>query len=98
MLEGVTEEIKKQAEQRINRRFIMYVRGLHQLALKITQRGRRLRKEHSYGTIVERYREDEQYQCVCKNKDTHNLTWKNLTESDTNARSYNPTKEAAATP
>ena len=37
----VTEEVKKQAEQRINSRFIMYVLGIHKLALKKTQRGRR---------------------------------------------------------
>ena len=34
MLQGITEEVKKQAEQRINSRFIMYVLGIHDLALE----------------------------------------------------------------
>ena len=37
MLKGITKEVKKQAEQRISSRFIMYVRGIHDLALKNTQ-------------------------------------------------------------
>ena len=40
-LQGITEEVKKQAEQRISSRFIMYVFGFHNLPLKNTQRGRR---------------------------------------------------------
>ena len=41
MLQGISEEVTKQAEQRINSRFIKYVRGILKLALKITQVGRR---------------------------------------------------------
>ena len=41
MLQGVTEEVKKQAEQRVNSRFITYVPGIHNSALKNTQRGGR---------------------------------------------------------
>ena len=37
----LTEEVKKQAEQRINSRFTMYVLWAHKLALKNTQRCRR---------------------------------------------------------
>ena len=80
MLQVITEEVKKLAEQRINSRFIMYVPGVHNLALKNIQRGRRygnsaeshqLKKaraylgpteKQNYGTVVERYLEDEQYQ------------------------------------
>ena len=40
-LRGSTEEVKKQAEQRINSRFIMYVLGVHTSALKNIPRGRR---------------------------------------------------------
>ena len=76
MPQGITEDVKKQAGQRINSRFIMYVLGIHKSALKKTQRGRRFgnsaesqqlqrsrdsAKTHNYGTIVERHLEDEQY-------------------------------------
>ena len=47
ILQGITEEVKKQAEQRINCRFIMYVPGIHKLALKNNQIGR------SYGKSAE---------------------------------------------
>ena len=40
-VQGITEGVKKQAEQRISSRFIMYVLGVHDLILKKTQRGRR---------------------------------------------------------
>ena len=69
-LQGITEEVKKQAEQRIS--------SVHDLALKKTQRGRRygksaesrkLTRARDYldsaqkhcGTIVERNPDDEQY-------------------------------------
>ena len=39
--QGITEEVKKQAEQRINSRLIMYVPGIHTLALNNTQSDRR---------------------------------------------------------
>ena len=42
MLQGI-EEVKKQAEQRISSRF-MNVLGIHDVALKNTQRGRRYGK------------------------------------------------------
>ena len=98
MLQGITEEVKKQAEQRINSQFIMWVRGIQKLALKNAQRVDVMEtlqnhktikmtrdylesaKKHNYGTIVERYMEDEQHQSACTNKDTRNPTWKNLTE------------------
>ena len=38
MLQGITEEVKKKDEQRINSRFIMSVRGIQKLALKNTER------------------------------------------------------------
>ena len=41
MLQGSTEEVKKQAEQRNNCRIITYVPGILNLALKNTRRGRR---------------------------------------------------------
>ena len=41
MLQGTTDEVKKQAEPRINSRFTMYVPGIHNLAVKNIQRGRR---------------------------------------------------------
>ena len=47
ILHCVTAEVKKQAEQRINGRFIMYVPGFHNLALKNIQRGPR------YGNSLE---------------------------------------------
>ena len=44
ILQGISEEVKKQAEQRINSRFIMYVSGVHNKALKNNQRRRLLGK------------------------------------------------------
>ena len=41
MLQGLTKEVKKQAEQRISSRFIMYVLGIHKSALKNIQGSRR---------------------------------------------------------
>ena len=41
MLQGITEGVKKQAEQRISSRFIMYVPVVHDSALKKTESGRR---------------------------------------------------------
>ena len=41
MLQGITDEVKKQAEQRSSSRYIMYVPGIHDIALKNTQRSRR---------------------------------------------------------
>ena len=41
MLQDVTEEIKKQAEQRVSSPSIMYVPGVHKLALENTQWNRR---------------------------------------------------------
>ena len=41
MLQDITEEVKKQEEQRTSSRFIMYVLGIHDLAQEQTQRGRR---------------------------------------------------------
>ena len=38
MLQGITEEVKKKDEQRINSRFIMSVSGIQKLALKNTER------------------------------------------------------------
>ena len=40
MLQGITEEVKKQAEQPINSRFV-YVPEIHDLGLENTQGGRR---------------------------------------------------------
>ena len=44
MQQGITGEVKKQAEQRINSRCTMYVTGIHNLALKKTQKGSTLWK------------------------------------------------------
>ena len=44
MLKSLTEEVKKQAEQRISSRYIMCVLGIHDLALKIPEGGRRYGK------------------------------------------------------
>ena len=41
MLQGITEEVKKQADQRIHSRIIMYVPGVDDLVVKNAQRGRR---------------------------------------------------------
>ena len=41
MVQGITEEVKQLAEERISSRFIMYVLRIHDLTLKNTQRGRR---------------------------------------------------------
>ena len=63
-LQGTTEGVTKQAEQRINSRFIMYVPRGHNLAMKKIPRSRRFWKSaegSGYGTIVERFLEDEQY-------------------------------------
>ena len=54
---SITEEVKNQAEQGINSRFIMYVFGIHKFALKNTPKGRR------YGTsaasqILKKARDD----------------------------------------
>ena len=60
------QAVKKQAEQRINSRFIMYVPGIHNLSLENTQWGRRYGnsaesqklmnsfRKHNCGTTVER--------------------------------------------
>ena len=40
MLQGITEDVKKQAKHRMNCRFFMYLAGIHSLALKNTRRGR----------------------------------------------------------
>ena len=44
MLQGTTDEVKEQAEQRIRSRFIMYVPDIHDLAFKKAQRDRRYEK------------------------------------------------------
>ena len=41
LLQCITEKVKKQAEQRISSRYIMYVLSIHDLALQNTHRGRR---------------------------------------------------------
>ena len=41
MLQGITDEVKKQAEKRINSQYTMYVPGIHDLALKNAHRSRR---------------------------------------------------------
>ena len=127
-------QAKKQAEQRINSQFIMYVHGIHDLALKNTQRGRRdgnsaesekhkkvrnclgSAKKQNYGTIVEGCLVDEQYQ---KHMHEQRHTQSDMEKFDRTAnenrilrrfiyragllqrpktRSYNSTKEEAATP
>ena len=40
---GITDKRKKQAEQRISKRFIMYVPGVHKVASKNTQKACRCR-------------------------------------------------------
>ena len=58
MLQGITEKVKKQAEQRMSSRFIVYV------AFTKLERARDhsdSAQKHNCGTIVERYLEDEQY-------------------------------------
>ena len=39
MLQGITEEVKEEAELRISSPYIVYVPGIHDLAVKNTQRG-----------------------------------------------------------
>ena len=41
ILQGITEEVNNQAEQRINSRFIMYVHGILQLSIEEYLKGRR---------------------------------------------------------
>ena len=38
LLQGIIDEVKKQAEQRSSSRYIMYVPGIHDIALKNTQK------------------------------------------------------------
>ena len=108
VLQGITAEVKKQAEQRIIGRFVVYVPGVHKLALKKIQRGRpygnsagsqKLKRARdylgsarklNYGTIVERYFEDEKYQM--------RLHERGYTQSDMEEFDCNPMKEEAATP
>ena len=44
MLQGITEEAKKQAEQRISNPFVLYLPVIRDLALKKTQRSQRVGK------------------------------------------------------
>ena len=132
LLQDITDEVRRQAEQRTSSRF-HHVTSLFffDLALKITRRSRRcanLKKKKTMtwiprtSTIAERpwsvYRADEQCQKRHARTRIHrNPTWKNLTEktkrkgritslllqktgftTEINTRSYNPTKEEAATP
>ena len=77
MLQGITDEVKKQAEQRISR-YIMWVSGIHDLVLKILtgsdamdnlKNAQKLKwtenysaHQHNCGAIVDSYLNDEQYQ------------------------------------
>ena len=118
MLQGIIEEVTKLAEQRTNSRFIMYVQGGSNFALKKIHgvdvmetlwfpKGNRIAEAATLRTRGAK--------CACTNKDTSNPTWNNLTEqqirngftsllltsgftTETHTRSYNPTKEEAATP
>ena len=54
MLQGIAEKIKKEAEQRINSRVIMYAFETHNLALKNAQRGRRLGNFAEYQNSINR--------------------------------------------
>ena len=67
MLQGLTVQVKKRAEQRSSSRFIMCVFGIHDSAFKKTQRGRRcgtsvdsrkLKRARDYKDSA-RYLEDE---------------------------------------
>ena len=86
MLQDIVEEVNKQAEQRISSRFIMYVHGgrlygnsAESHNLKKARDDLVSAKKPGYGTIVERFLEDEQNQCACTNNDTRNPTVMNLT-------------------
>ena len=79
-LHGITQEVKKQAEQRMNSRFIMYTswhwripKGVDVKETLQNHTKKKLQKardylnstmKHNYGKIVERYQEDEQYQML----------------------------------
>ena len=92
MLQGITEEIKKQAEQRINSRFIMYVPGVHNVALKNTQKGvdameksaesRKLQKSKRLTWIPRRSTiADRQWNATSKKKKIKGA-WKRYAETD----------------
>ena len=56
ILEGITAEVKKRAEQRISSRFIIYVPGIHRLSLKNIQKGSALWKPCRITTTQENKR------------------------------------------
>ena len=75
VLQGITQKVKKQAEQRINSRFIMYVLVIHNLALKNTYTGRHhgnsaesqeLKRARVY--LLESF--TKKHPCACTNNDT----------------------------
>ena len=75
LLQGITDELKKQAEQRINSRYIMYVPDIHDrskgadamenlMSHKLKRAKDYLDSSHKHncGMVGERYLNDEQYQ------------------------------------
>ena len=88
-LPGITAEVKRQAEQRINSRFIMYVPGVHELAWKNIQKMSTLwklcrstktqesKRLHGFRTKFELRNNrgaPRSTQCACMNNDNHNPT------------------------
>ena len=89
MLQGITEEDKQQAEQTKQKTIHLSIRGRRCGNATESQQLKKARdylgsaKEHSYGPIVDRYLEDEQYQMR-----THKQGYmqSDMEESDSNGK------------
>ena len=102
MLQGITEKVKKQAEQGICSGFIKHSKKAKDYLDS--------EQKHYCGTIVDRYLEDKHYRVrmqtdmeefdrvANEKKDSHLLLLKKGVTTETNTRSSNTTMEEAATP
>ena len=82
VLQGITEEVRKQAEQRISSRLIMYVPGMEHLKTRKNSEEQKMTQIPRTSTVAERSWSatsmTSNIENACINKDTRRPTWNNL--------------------